>query len=66
MLMAGINFFQMPMPAPARDSMVPFILEVLRLMGQWCLVQPIKANNAPDMRGEKFPQSNETPEANSM
>jgi len=66
MLMAGVIFFQVPMPAPVRDSTVPLGLEVLHLMGHWCLVQLIKANNAPDMHGELFPQSNETPEANSM
>jgi len=66
MLMAGIIFFQVLMPAPVRESTVPLGLEVLHLMGNSCLVQQIKANNAPDMYGELFPQSNETPEANSM
>lgn len=64
--MAGIIFFQVPMPAPVRDSIVPLGLEVLHLMGHWCLVQLIKPYNAPDMHGELFPQSTETPEAKSM
>jgi hypothetical protein len=64
--MAGIIFFQVPMPAPVRDSIVPLGLEVLHLTGHWYLVQLIKANNAHDMHGELFPQSTETAEANSM
>jgi hypothetical protein len=66
MLMAGIIFFQVPMPAPVQDSIVPLGLEALHLMGHLCLVQLLKANNPPDMHGELFPQSTETPEANSM
>jgi hypothetical protein len=66
MLMAGIIFFQVPLPAPVWDSTVPLGFEVLNIMGHWCLIQPIKANNASDMHGELFPQSTETPEANSM
>jgi len=64
--MAGIIFFQVPMPAPVLDSVIPLDFEALNLMGRWCLVQLIKANNAPDMHGELFPQSTETPEANNM
>jgi hypothetical protein len=64
--MAGIIFFQMPMTAPVQESTVSLGFEVLHLMGHWCLIQPINTNNAPAMHGELFPQSTETPEANSV
>jgi hypothetical protein len=64
--MAGIIFFQVPIPANVCNSIVPLSFEALNLMGHWCLVQLIKANNAPDIHGELFPQSAQTPEANSM